>query len=83
MSIKIYNKDEVHFLIAHICPLVHTLYTDTHKFTTDFPRCETNAWAASPLPKQGGPLLSSCKFAEDRHITPGRSLTQNVNSFEK
>lgn len=29
------------------------------------------------------PLFFSCKFTEERSITPGRGLTQNVNSFEK
>lgn len=29
------------------------------------------------------PLFFSCKFTAERGITPGRGLTQNVNSFEK
>lgn len=33
--------------------------------------------------KRRGPLFFSCKFTEDRGVTPGRGLTQNVNSFEK
>lgn len=67
-----------------ICTGVYIKHADTqrHKVPTDFPSCETNAWAELPLSlnREGH---FSCKLTEDRGIIPGRSLTQNVNSFEK
>jgi len=64
-----------------MCMLYTQTHTDTRlQFSKLWDKCTGRIASVS---KQWGPLFFSCKFTEDRGVTPGRGLTQNVNSFEK